>query len=226
MISDLFEAFKHLLWPTRCASCDVLLDAPDKQICDDCSHSIVEPPEITAPEYIDRAFALFVYEGAIQSLISKWKYHEDFSAQNAVLSLISMRLDALRSMHLEDICLIPVPPHPRRLRERGFDPVWTFGSRLHRALEQAGIQTSFRDDVLVRTRHTAHQASLSHDERLHNLDGAFEVKHGFKCDHAMLIDDVMTTGATASICAKTLRDAGISRVDFIALARTLDGGKG
>ena len=226
MISDLFEAFKHLLWPTRCASCDILLDAPDKQICKECSQSIVDPPEITAPENIDHAFALFVYEGAIQSMISKWKYHEDFSAQNALMSLISLRMDALRALNPEGICLIPVPPHPRRLRERGFDPVWTFASRLHRAFEQAGIQTSFRDDVLVRTRHTVHQASLTHDERLHNLDGAFELKQGFACDHAVLIDDVMTTGATASICAKALRDAGITRIDFIALARTLDSGKG
>ena len=226
MISDLFEAFKHLLWPTRCASCDVLLETPNKSVCDECSKSIIDPPEITAPENIDRAFALFVYEGAIQSMISKWKYHEDFSAQNAVLSLISMRLEALRELNLEGTCLIPVPPHPRRLRERGFDPVWTFGSRLHRALEQASIHTESRDDVLVRTRHTAHQASLTHDERLHNLDGAFEVKSGFKMDRVILLDDVMTTGATASICAKTLRDAGIPHIDFIALARTLDGGKG
>ena len=226
MISDIFEAFKHLLWPTRCASCDALLEAPDKCLCRECSDSVLNPPDVTAPENIDHALALFVYEGAIQSMISKWKYHEDFSAQNAVLSMISLRMEQLRGFLQDGACLVPVPPHPRRLRERGFDPVWTFGSRLHRALESAQIRTEFRDDVLSRTRHTAHQASLSHGERLHNLDGAFSVKPSFHCDYVVLLDDVMTTGATASVCAQTLREAGVSHVDFIALARTLDSGKG
>lgn len=222
MFTDTLEALKHLLWPTRCASCEVLLDEPGALMCTECSHSIENAPEVPSPKNIDKACSLFVYDGAVRTLISKWKYHEDFAAQNAILSLLPQHLEKLHEFIPDNACIIPVPPHPRRLRERGFDPVWTFATRLTKVLKNADIPVSFRDDVLIRTRHTVRQASLSEDERKHNLDGAFKVRSKPDSEKIILIDDVMTTGTTGSVCAATLRKLASSQwIALITLAHPL-----
>lgn len=219
MLNDMLEALKHMLWPTRCASCEILLEVPDKLLCTECEHSIADAPVITPPQYIDDVCALFIYDGAVKSMIAKWKYHEDYAAQHAILSFLPSQLPRLKEFIPDDACIIPVPPHPRRLQERGFDPVWTFGSKLTNLLTESGSHVEFRDEVLIRTRHTPHQASLTHDERLHNLEGAFKVEPNFKATNIILLDDVITTGATGSICAQTLRNQADAKwIGMIALA--------
>ena len=221
MFIETIDALKHLLWPTRCASCDVLLSTANAILCDECQASIQAADAFAPPESIDAACALYRYEGAVQTLISRWKFHEDYGAQHALLDDLP---DAVRRLTIdipEGSYLLPIPPHPRRLRERGFDPVWTFASHLQRAFKSAQIQTFFCDDALVRTRHTPHQAALDHEARLHNLDGAFEVSPKFHAPHVVLLDDVTTTGSTACSCARTLKAAGIPWVGFIALAQTV-----
>ena len=222
MFSDTLEALKHLLWPTRCAACEVLLVEPDKLVCDKCKSSVAQAPDIPLPEFIDRVCPLFIYDGAVSNMIAKWKYHEDFSAQNAILSFLPTQIQRLKAMIHEDSWMIPVPPHPRRLQERGFDPVWTFATRLVHVLKEAEISVTFCDDALIRTRHTPHQASLSHDERLKNLKDAFKVVKPIQTQHVILIDDVMTTGATGSVCAQILKESGVSWVGMIALAHPVD----
>ena len=221
MFLETLDALKHVIWPTRCAACDVLLAQPKDLLCEECRTSILDAPQIPLPDHLDCACALFRYEGAVQSMIAKWKYHEDYGAQKALLSFLPEQVERLKPFIPEGVCLIPVPPHPKRLRERGFDPVWTFAEKLHRVLAQSDIQTNFRDDTLSRTRHTVHQAGLTHDERVHNLDGAFKVSEKFEPQKVILIDDVTTTGATAAACAKTLKDAGAPWVGFIALAHAV-----
>ena len=219
MLNDMLEALKHMLWPTRCASCEILIENPGELVCSDCAHSIEDAPGIKPPEDVDDVCALFIYDGAVKSMIAKWKYHEDYTAQHAILSFLPSQLDRLKAFIPDNTCIIPVPPHPQRLQERGFDPVWTFGTKLTKLLLDADMHVTFKDDVLIRTRHTPHQASLSHDERLHNLDGAFKIIKDFQAEKIILLDDVITTGATGSVCAKTLRnEAGAKWIGMIALA--------
>ncbi len=220
MFLETLNALKHVLWPTRCAACDILLPEPDVLLCEECAASVEADGKLECPENIDSACAVFLYEGAVQQMIAKWKYHEDYGAYHALIHFRPEHLDRLKSCIPQDDCIIPVPPHPRRLRERGFDPVWMFANALQKSLQANGIRTVLRDDVLTRTRHTPHQASLSHDQRMHNLDGAFQVAEGFSAPHVTLIDDVVTTGATAATCAAALKHAGIEHISFVALAHT------
>ncbi len=220
MFFETMEALRHMLWPTRCASCDMLLAEPSMLVCEECRASVEADRTVFVPENIDAAMAIFQYQGAVQSMISKWKYHEDYAACKAVLSFIPEYIEELRKFIPEGACMIPVPPHPKRLRERGFDPVWSFASKLHHDLRKANIQVEFRDDVLIRTRHTAHQAGLNHEERMHNLENAFKVVESIEGRNILLVDDVMTTGATGSACASVLKSAGCSWIGFIALAHT------
>lgn len=219
---DTLEALKHLLWPTRCAACEVLLSQPGCLLCAACRKCVEPEQNVEPPEGIDKILALFRYENTVSALIAKWKYHEDFSAQKAVMSLIPDAQARLR-LFIGDApcCLVPVPPHPRRLRDRGYDPVWTFATGLRRFLSKIGVDAVCMDELLIRTRHTARQAALSHEERIHNLDGAFKVVQPLPSRRIILIDDVLTTGATAAACAKTLKTSGAPWVGMIALAKTV-----
>jgi ComF family protein len=112
--------------------------------------------------------------------------------------------------------LIPVPLHPKRLRERGFNQALL----LSRALEGIPVEKT-RARLLKRVRHTHPQVRLDPEERRQNVRGAFKVEdRGMVLGKNLLIvDDVFTTGATVNECARVLKEAGAERVSVYTLAR-------
>ena len=220
MIRDTLDALRHLLWPSRCASCDLLLASPDAFLCDACRLGIRFYGRVCPPDAIDGSFSFFVYEGAVQSMIARWKYHEDYCARLALLSCMSSECHHASAFASGSLAIIPVPPHPRRLQERGFDPVWTLASKLTAQLHQHGVtELVLEDACLRRCRHTVHQAGLSAEDRAQNLREAFETIKA-PPPSVILVDDVMTTGATLTACAMMLRKAGAERVLSMTLACT------
>lgn len=199
-ISDTLKALFELFWPTRCAACDGLVSKSPTTVCECCLDAIDKPHHVVVPRGADKAFAFFAYEGPASDLITRWKYHEDYSAQCALMGLVSNRIQEIKPLIAEHALLVPVPPHPNRLESRGFDPVWTFASVLAKGLQSIGCDAQLADNLIVRTRHTPHQAQLSYDERLKNLDGAFERRSEIPHAQLVIVDDVLTTGATISAC--------------------------
>ena len=113
--------------------------------------------------------------------------------------------------------LVPVPLHRRRLRERGYNQAREIAAPLAR---QLGVP--LREGLLQRVRHTQPQSRLDADARQGNLDDAFAVTaSGQLPAHVVLVDDVMTTGATLHAAAWALREAGVRRVDAWVCARAL-----
>lgn len=112
--------------------------------------------------------------------------------------------------------LVPVPLHPRRLRERGFNQSWLLARRLATAW---GVTA--RSDVLARRVATAAQTDLGADARRLNVRGAFTVRRPELVSgrHVLLVDDILTTGATASECALALRSGGAATVGVVTVAR-------
>jgi len=125
------------------------------------------------------------------------------------------RLPPLDSIDL----LMPVPLHPRRLREREFNQSLLLADRLGRHLDRP---VSFTN--LIRTTASPAQTTLSRKARLKNLRGAFGLRHpeSIVGRRILLVDDVFTTGATVNECAKTLRRAGSGSVYVVTLGRTMD----
>ncbi len=148
-------------------------------------------------------------------MIRRHKYGLDQSLGNALAEYLGAELPC--AAHEVDM-VVPVPLYRRRLWWRGFNQAALLAGAVARRL---GRPLELRN--LVRLRPTTPQTSQSHDDRRRNVRGAFSVKHPgrIRGKRLLLVDDVMTTGATLDECARTLIAAGARRVEALALARVL-----
>jgi len=126
------------------------------------------------------------------------------------------RMLAAAAADLPADLVVPVPLHWRRRRERGFNQAWLLARRMARHLSLPA-----RSDLLRRIRFTAPQVGLTDTERQANVRGAFALApgHGMDGQRVMLVDDVLTTGATARACAGVLRRGGAAGVVVVTLTR-------
>jgi ComF family protein len=130
--------------------------------------------------------------------------------------------DRLREIHARAplntaTIIMPVPLHPERQKSRGFNQATVIGERLSRC-----VKLPLDDSTLIRTVHSErHRAGMDAAARQDSVAGVFEVKYPRRIsnERVLLVDDVFTTGATASACARVLRDAGAAEVFVLTLAR-------
>lgn len=177
----------------------------------ECAACVANPP------VFDRARAAVVYDDASHSLIVAFK-HADRTDLAPLLAGWLAR--AGTGMLTPSSVLAPAPLHPRRLFARRFNQSALLAQRLARATGAA-----FSPGLFRRTRPTPSQKGLSADQRRRNLAGAIGVRGEIAAGaHIVIIDDVMTTGATISACARAARKAGAGRVDALVLARAMKDG--
>jgi len=171
-----------------------------------------------APPPWSRAVAGVDYGYPWDRLLADLKFHGRLEPVGALLQPLLARLDDVRGA---DLRVLPVPLARERLVERGYNQSWELARRLARALALPA-----RADALFRVRDTGHQLGLHRDARAANLRGAFVVapRHAawVRGARVALVDDVLTTGATAQAAARTLRSAGAHEVQVWVVARTPD----
>ena len=192
----------------RCARCAAVLPVALPR-CGDCvrTASAFEAC-VTGADYAD----------PWDHLIAGFKFHQKTELAAALCTLL---LRAIRAAQdgAPPALLVPVPLSDQRLRERGYNQAWELARRLARRL---GVPA--RADVLQRGRDTPHQIGMTRAERERNLSDAFWVeprwRHRLQGAHVALVDDVLTTGATAHAAALALTRAGAGRVDAWVVART------
>ena len=184
----------------RCPRC--ALPAPHNQIC---GHCVAQPP------FFDSSRAAYRYAFPVDKLIQSFKYGHRL----ALAHFFGQQLAELGA-DLESDLLIPMPLHPLRLRERGFNQAL----ELARFVCAEGRQT-LDSQICTRTRHTPAQADLPFRERIKNMRGAFHCKGDLSGQRIVLLDDVMTTGASLNECARTLKLHGARSVDVLIVARAL-----
>jgi len=172
---------------------------------------------LSAPPRYRVARSAYVYGGVIASLIHDLKYGKKTIRRRVLGELLLERLGDTIAGWGGDL-LLPVPLHPKRLRFRGFNQAILIGEVLSRHLS-----IPLERSLLARTQETPPQTSLSHDERLTSLRGAFAVTAPDRVagKRVLLLDDVMTTGATMNECARVLMQAGCAEVCAISVARTV-----
>ncbi|WP_425408057.1 ComF family protein [Hyphococcus sp.] len=183
----------------------------------ECLACVAEPPDFNT------ARAALVYNDASHKMIVGFK-HAD---RTELAHMFGVWMAAAgRSMLSRDTILTPVPLHPRRLLARRFNQSAMLARKVA-AVTGATVSVG----EFVRKRATPPQKELSRDGRKRNVAGAFgfrseRARERFRGAHVVLIDDVLTTGATVSAAARTLARAGANRIDALVLARVVKGGVG
>lgn len=187
-----------------CRRCALPLPATVSLICGQCQQ---EPPAF------DRIIAPFLYQPPMDYLIKALKFQGRLAFARLLGGLLG-RIIAERGEPQPE-CLLPVPLHPSRLRERGFNQALEIARS---AARPAGLMV--RSDSLRRIRATTPQTQLAGEARRHNVRGAFAVYRPITARHVAIVDDVVTTGSTINELARLLRTAGVAEIEVWACART------
>ena len=204
----------------KCILCDrrrkdVTLSGDGVGICKVCYEKYIKD---SLKDYFDtnsrvrRLFAPFVYEGEIRHAIHELKFANSPAYAKPIGELVA---DALPPYYLysDYDMIVPVPLHPNRMEERGYNQAELIADTLSERLS-----VPLYDDVLFRIRDTKRQMTLSRSKREENVEGAFFAdSRSVSGKRVLLIDDIYTVGATVKACAKELIDKGAIEVSAIVV---------
>ena len=172
---------------------------------------------LTVRHHFDAARAALVYDGASRDLIHAFKYHNKTHLRRPLALLTVGMLSEFVGVRMPDL-IVPVPLHRKRLRSRGFNQAVLLGE-----LFSAHWKIPLDRHNLRRNRWTEPQVNLSAGDRRVNVKGAFTLQNPDRVDgrRVLLVDDVYTTGSTVDECALVLKNAGVTAVTVVTVARAL-----
>jgi competence protein ComFC len=230
-------AIASLLYPPVCTICSVMVP-PGEYLCQECDAKAtrIAPPfcakcsepfegAITGTFtcancahrtiHFDAAVAAYRGRGIVRRIIHDFKYGRQIHLRHLVGRWLRAALDDPRLRGRGFDVIVPVPLHPTRKRERGFNQASLLAELLS---AQISIQSR---PLLERIRYTTTQTALDRAERMENLHNAFRLRKNMNVRdlRVLLIDDVLTTGSTLSECARVLKDAGVISVHAATAAR-------
>ncbi len=202
----------QIVAPSGCAACEAPV-ARGKVFCQGCAESVVrcEPPVVEMA--FGRVFSPFLYGGELAVAISRFKYQ---GARHLAGPLGGLLEGAIGELATQIDTVVPVPLHPRRLRSRGYNQSALLAGRIARA-----GRCHFSPRALVRTVDTAAQQQLDRAGRAANVAGVFAARRGGELEgkRVLIVDDVMTTGATLGGCVEAAFCGGGREVVCLTLAR-------
>ena len=210
-LRDLADSALRLLFPPRCVLCGREGDL----ICQPCRLTIparLDADAIPKLPGVRAARAVWPYEGNVREVVRRYKYN----GLRSLAPILAGEMEkVLREWNPVIDMIVHVPVHSARLRERGFDQSDLLAREISRVRGLAA------NSALARSRETAVQArAMSAAQRAANVRGAFHVPNddGIRGANVLLIDDVLTTGATLTEAARALRRSGAKNVYVLALA--------
>lgn len=242
MLKEILSGLRRLVYPPNCLICQNSLPTPESPLllCSPCQETLEDnrPPfclrcsrwlgeDWTRPlcpecrrknPQFDFAWCACLYNEPLKTLIHRFKYGQKTLLRHVFLERMQRFVQNYR-FDIEQFDLVmPIPLSPTRMRERGYNQAQLLAEGLAR---QFALALSLHH--LVRIRHTKNQALLSQKERWTNIRGAFKIKHSeaVKNKSVLLVDDLLTTGATASEAAGVLKEAGAKTVGVFTLAVTV-----
>ena len=238
MIKAISRSLFSLVFPSHCPLCGDLLDSREKDgLCTTCENGISFIPSPHCPGcgrhspaetdrcghcvsekfHFDRAYACCAYLSGVKDLLLSFK----FGRKRPLASFFGRRMARFAEQHIPGAMrqtVVPVPMPAALEQDRGFNQSELLGRRL-----SAQLKVPFAAGALGCRPSDTTQARLGKEQRKTNVEGRFFVrrKGAVSGKNVLLIDDILTTGHTASSCAKALKDAGAKRVTVLAFARGL-----
>ncbi|WP_336838289.1 ComF family protein [Sphingobacterium siyangense] len=227
-LNKLFGDFVSIFFPRECGCCGCVLKYQEKFICIACDFHL---PYTNFHEYSDNdtarqlwgkapveeacSFLFMQKDSRVEHLIYQIKYNNQPFLAEYFGYLYGLKLIEVKAYQDID-CIVPVPLHRSKLRKRGYNQSTYFGIGLSRAME-----IPLREDILVRKKATISQTGKGRLDRYENVSDIFDCQAtGVPANvHILLVDDVLTTGATIVSAALTLLDAVDCRVSIATLAR-------
>ncbi len=227
-IQKTFEGVLQLIYPPLCLACQAVIEERINGIdlCKTCLNSFVSiSPDFVEenilrrldPCFLDGLMVCFGFNETLQALIHQVKYGRFQHLAENLADLAGSKLNC--PVRYDEIDLvIPVPLHRVREKERGFNQSLAIAAGFFRNSTVPVIS-----DLLVRQRETGTQTELMRDERITNVREAFILANSAEFDNkrVLLVDDVVTTGATLNECARTIKKSGVVSVHALALATPL-----
>ncbi len=197
-----------LVFPPTCGGCG----RADFSFCDECLQELAATPLFVTIKSLaeqSRVFATGAHEGMLRKAVQALKYSGAIELDKI---LAERQLQALQGIDWRFDAVVPVPLHANRLEKRGYNQ----SELLSRILAQS-LGVACQPGLLQRLRDTKEQAQLERGERRQNVEGAFAAMGDLSGQRILLVDDVVTTGATMSQCALALRAGGAAAVLGIAV---------
>ena len=223
----MLKSIINLFFPKVCYACHNLLNDNEDTICMDCRHDLPItnfhfdnndsiPKVLYGRAKIENGTALFRFEkkGNVQRLIHNLKYKDHEHIGFVLGNWLGGELKTLESYKNIDV-VIPVPLHKNKLKKRGYNQVALFGQQVAEALN-----ADYLDDVLVKVTNTKSQVNKKRLARWTNSDELFTLKNIEAIDnkHILVVDDIITTGATLEACISVLNQAKNIKISIATMA--------
>jgi len=200
------------LAPRSCVFCGVASEGEEKNICSGCYKDLPwsEPAVSPKSDIFERSIAMLQYAFPVDAAIKAFKFDRKLYYAPAFAEMLSSSRNILPC----DIdAVLPVPLHWRRKAIRGFNQASEIARPVAKLLNVPLVQGVHRH------RATPFQSGLAARDRARNLRGAFEAKYRLSHGHVLIVDDVITTGATMRALATVLLETGVAKVSALAIAR-------
>lgn len=223
----MFESIINLFFPKVCSGCNSFLLSNENVICTVCRHDIPLTNHHLNPENdafkkfygripVLRTSALFYFhkKGIVQELIHNLKYKGHEEIETVLGEWYAEDLKNIKLLQSVDE-IIPVPLHPKKLKERGYNQVTAFGTAL-----SACLNLDYNDSLLIRNVYSKTQSKKTLLGRTEGIETIFDVSFTEKNHnkHFLLIDDVITTGATLEACSRALLKIPGAKISIICMA--------
>ena len=223
----MLQSLINLLFPPLCPGCEDPLPNGTALLCATCRHNMpftkhhIHQDNETAKKFLGRvplehasALLYFHKEGIVQNLIHNLKYRKQQQVGSILGQWYAPQLITVAA--LQSVThIIPIPLHPKKQRERGYNQAAAFGRAI-----AAGMGAEYNESILLRTTYNKTQTKKNRELRGDIINAAFKVEHSNakSGSHFLIVDDVITTGATIEACSKLLLAVPNSRVSVVTMA--------
>lgn len=220
----------QVIFPTNCMACNAILTHYEEEICIKCRHNlpfiisknqyqIFESETITKYSFVTQCSFLFSYEknSKIQQLIHNFKYKKP---KKLGLILSSWHYNLVKEWHFIDKInlVVVVPLHKKKLKTRGYNQLEFYAKNISKMLN-----AEFSSNVLLKIKETKTQSKQNRKQRFKNIKDSIILNPNINIQnkHILLIDDVVTTGATMEACLNALKNCNTIKVSIAAIGITL-----